>query len=173
MDTQIKASNLPSQKSTSRHFGDLNPKHYEMLGGEEGVHKMTAVFYDRVFSDEILSPLFAEKKPFHPQRLAWLLLSFMEIDDTYFKQRRGFGTIHAMHHKSQERKERAEAPPGCGCPGGNFTVSQKDAWKNHFLAACEECGLKDGLLQDMSDFVDRSMRFYGPFDKDRDDRKRR
>ena len=120
------------------------------------------------------SPLFAEKKSFHPERLAWLILSFMEVDDTYFKKRRGFGTIHAMHQKSQERKERAAAPSGCGCPGGGFTLSQKEAWKHHFMDACAACGLKDGLYQDVSDWVDRSMEFYGPFDRDRapDDKKR-
>ena len=162
-------SSSSSLASVARHYGDLNPRHYEMLGGHEGVQRLASVFYQRVFADDILAPLFAEKKPFHAERLGWLLLSFMEVDDTYFKKRRGFGTIHAMHQKSQERKERAEAPRGCGCPGGGFTLTQRDAWKGHFLAACAICGLKDGLMQDMSDWVDRSMRFYGPFERDRED----
>lgn len=161
------ASPASSFKSRARHYGDLNPYHFEVLGGEDGVNRLTSAFYERVFADPILSPLFAEKAKFHSERLAWLLMSFMEVSDQYFKARRGFGTIHAMHQKSKDRKQRAEAPPGCGCPGGNFTVSQRDAWKGHFLAACDEVGLKEGLKQDMSEWVDRSMRSYGPFDKDR------
>ena len=49
----------------------------------------------------------------------------------------------------------------------HFTASQRDAWKSHFVAAFSEHGVRGGLLQDMADFVDRGMRFYGPIVGDR------
>ena len=76
-------------------------------------------------------------------------------------------TLHAVHHTAQQLPSCATAPPGAGCPGGNFTASQRDAWKSHFVAAFSEHGVRGGLLQDMADFVDRGMRFYGPIVGDR------
>jgi hypothetical protein len=47
-------------------------------------------------------------------------------------------------------------------------MSQRDIWKEHFIGAFRDTGgLRDGLLQDISDFVDRAMDHYGPFEKDR------
>jgi hypothetical protein len=88
--------------------------------------------------------------------------------DDYFRERGSFRTLHTRHAVSQKYAERASAPPGAGCPGHVFTFSQRDAWKGHFVEAFRTTGgLRDGLLQDMADFVDRAMGFYGPFEADR------
>jgi len=42
------------------------------------------------------------------------------------------------------------------------------AWRGHFLSACGEvAGIKGGLLQDFSNWVDNAMNFYAPFAADR------
>ncbi len=89
------------------------------------------------------------------------------IDD-YFRERGSFRTLHTRHAASQQYPERAKAPPGAGCPGRGFTISQKEAWKKHFVEAFRVTGrLRDGMLQDMADFVDRAMDHYAPFEPDR------
>lgn len=127
---------------------------------------VTTTFYAKVFSDPILAVMFRTRDESHALKLALFLLNFMEITDKFF-QTSSFGTLHALHNAAKLIPSRASAPPGAGCPGGNFTASQRDAWKSHFVAAFSEHGLRGGLLQDMADFVDRGMRFYGPFDGDR------
>ena len=129
---------------------------------------VTTTFYANVFADPILSVMFRSHDASHAQKLALFLLNFMEITDKFFLTS-SFSTLHAVHHVSKQIPARATAPPGAGCPGGNFTASQRDAWKLHFVSAFSQHGLRGGLLQDMADFVDRAMRFYGPFAGDRSD----
>ena len=162
-------SRVKSYKSASNYFGDLKPIHCEAMGGPDGVLKVTRGFYERVFKDPILSILFKIHEDAHPQRLAWALLFFMEIDQSYIRER-GFQAMHYYHNKSKRYEERKNAPPGAGCPGKGFTISQRNAWKTHFMWAVKEIGgLKEGLLQDMDDWVERLMPIYGPFEKDRVD----
>ena len=130
---------------------------------------MTTTFYAKVFGDPILSIMFRSQDASHAQKLALFLLNFMEITDRFFTIS-SFSKLHAMHDASKLIPARAAAPPGAGCPGGNFTSSQRDAWKSHFVSACGEHGLRGGLLQDLADFVDRAMQFYGPFVADRSDK---
>lgn len=127
---------------------------------------MTTTFYAKVFADPILSVMFRTRDESHAQKLALFLLNFMEITDKFFLVS-SISKLHAVHDAAKRIPARAAAPAGAGCPGGNFTASQRDAWKSHFVAAFSEHGLRGGLLQDMADFVDRGMRFYGPFVGDR------
>jgi hypothetical protein len=129
---------------------------------------VTTTFYVKVFADPILSVMFRTRDESHAQKLALFLLNFMEITDKFFVTS-SFSKLHALHDAAKLIPARAAAPPGAGCPGGSFTASQRDAWKSHFVAAFSEHGLRGGLLQDMADFVDRAMRFYGPFAEDRKD----
>lgn len=155
--------------SAAKFFGDLGPAHFKAVGGtREALLKVTAAFYERVFDDPILGVMFRDRSSEHARRLMLFCLSFMEISDDYFKERGSFGTLHARHAASQLIEKRSEAPPGAGCPGGKFTVSQRNAWKGHFVAAFRDVGgLRGGVLQDMADWVDRSMAFYAPFAPDR------
>lgn len=155
--------------SKAKFFGDLGPDHFKAVGGtREALLKVTSAFYERVFTDPILGVMFRDRSTEHARRLMLFCLNFMEISDDYFAERGGFGTLHARHAASQLNEKRASAPPGAGCPGGKFTVSQRDAWKHHFVTAFREVGgLQGGLLQDVADWVDRSMSFYAPFAPDR------
>lgn len=157
--------------SAAHFFGDLGPTHFRAVGGtREALLKVTASFYERVFEDPILGVMFRDRSPDHARRLMLFCLSFMEVSDDYFTERGSFRTLHARHAASQLNEKRAEAPPGAGCPGGKFTVSQRDAWKRHFVEAFRDIGgLRGGLLQDIAAWVDRSMAFYAPFAPDRTD----
>ncbi len=67
------------------------------------------------------------------------LMNFMEISDKYFRVS-SIPRLHAMHDSAKSLEARATAPPEAGCPGGDFTASQRDAWKMHFVAAFREHG---------------------------------
>ena len=158
---------MRNDKSAAQNFGDINSAHYTALGGtREGVLELATDFYSKVFDDAILSPMFRDKKPYHAERLSWLLLSMMQVDPIYFRER-GLAKLHQNHYKSMQYKERDSAPPGCGRKGGGFTNSQMKVWKGHFIASCERKGISGGLLQDFRNFVDRASGFYGPFENDR------
>ena len=162
-----------SGQSVARHYGDLNPLHFGALGGEEGVLRLTTCFYDRVLRDPIIEPLHAVKdREVHALRLSWYLQLFMEVSTKYKEERGAFETrfqkLKDAHERARRRVQRATAPPGAGCPGGPFTDSQRLAWKGHFMASCEEVGLRGGILKDFENFVDRDMPFYGPFAPDRE-----
>lgn len=135
-------------------------------GTEAAVLAATTTFYTKVFADPILAVMFRSHDESHAYKLALFVMNFMEITDKFFRVS-SISTLHAVHHTAQQLPSRATAPPGAGCPGGNFTASQRDAWKSHFVAAFSEHGVRGGLLQDMADFVDRGMRFYGPIVGDR------
>ena len=158
---------------------------------EDSIHKLAVIFYEKLFDDPILCVFFVERDKKHAERLTWFLLYVMDISDKYMEERHSLDTVEVAHYMSKFYQERLSAPPGAGCPGGNYTNSQvkytnyysismldsnsllliwikRIAWKKHFLDSCVEvAGLKGELLQDISDFVDRSMEAYGPFDDDR------
>ena len=156
-----------SNASVARRFGDLNPKTFEACGGEESVFRIARSFYTKVFANDVLAPLFAVKDDSHPTRLAWFLMSFMEVSDRYFEEGGSLGKLHHEHHKAMYRKERLEGPKGCGRPGTGFTCTQRDTWQQLFHDACVDCGLTGGILRDMDNYVSHVMRFYGPFTADR------
>ena len=156
-------------QSAAKFLGDLGPAHFRAVGGtREALLKVTSAFYEKVFKDPILGVMFEEHSPVHAYRLMLSCLYFMEISDDDHKERGSFATLHKKHAEAQQRAQRASAPPAAGCPGGKFTASQRDAWKQHFVASFAEVGgLHGGLLQDISDWVDRAMDHYTPFAKDR------
>ena len=161
------ATHVPNA-SVARHFGDLNPRTFEACGGEEGVLRITRTFYAKVFANNVLSPMFAEKDDSHPMKLAWFLMTIMEVSDRYFEEGGSFSKLHREHRVAMGRKERLDGPKGCGRPGTGFTRTQRDAWQMLFHEATVDCGLSGGILQDLDNFVTRAMGFYGPFTADRE-----
>ncbi len=135
------------------------------------MNDMTTTFYSKVFGDPrtILSVMFRSHDVSQAHKLALFLLYFMEISHKFFRDS-SFTQLHAVHHMAKSIPARSQAAPGAGCPGENFTASQRDACKSHFVLACSLHGLRGGLLQDMADFVDRAMGHYRPFVGDRSDR---
>ena len=150
-----------------------------------------------MFEDPILQVFFIGREKKHAERLAMFLLYVMNISNKYVKERYSVDMVETSHYMSKFYQERLDAPPGAGHPGGNFTHSQvskisykyslmksytanihideynitliqRIAWKEHFISTCVEvAGMEGQLLQDMSDFVDRAMEAYGPFEDDR------
>eukprot|EP00759_Apiculatamorpha_spiralis_P040307 PhF_6_TR38928/c0_g1_i2/m.58239/K06886/glbN; hemoglobin len=160
----------PKWASAAKFFGDLGPTHYEKMGGEQGVHRVAKAFYQRVFRDPVLQMLFLIPDHAHAEHLFMFLAYFCEIDEKYMVERGGFFTSHEAHQRVKDFPQRLQGPKGAGCPGRAFTHTQKNAWKGHFMWACETVGnLRGGLLKDMSDWVDRMMFLYGPFDNDREE----
>ena len=44
---------------------------YEHVGGDEGLHRLEQIFYDKVLADPLLVPLFGEGQPHHVEQLTW------------------------------------------------------------------------------------------------------
>jgi hypothetical protein len=152
-----------------------------------------------VFADDILAPMFATTDATHAERLCWFLELFMEVSNRYNEERGGFATgfenLHLGHARSQARQERLSGPPGSGCPGRPFTDSQRLRWKDLFLEALRQHPVMSrkstdetlatsgdrplhsdadvsAFIKDFADFIDRGMRFYAPFVRDRDEVKK-
>ena len=130
----------PDNASAATFFGDVNAAHFQRLGGEDGVLKIARQFHG-CSNDET-----------HAQHFVWYFMMSCGVSDLYLEKRRGFFTPHEAHTRA----------------GGNFTNSQRLAWKADFLKACVDVAhVRLGMLQDMTDWVDRMMFLYGPFADDR------
>jgi hemoglobin len=44
---------------------------FEHAGGEQPLHRLEALFYEKVLADPVLSALFAERVPTHVDHLTW------------------------------------------------------------------------------------------------------
>ena len=44
---------------------------YDHAGGEEGLHRLEVVFYERALADPVLRTLFTERVPTHVDHLSW------------------------------------------------------------------------------------------------------
>jgi hemoglobin len=44
---------------------------YEHAGGDEAIHHLEEIFYDKVLEDTVLSAVFTERVPTHVDHLTW------------------------------------------------------------------------------------------------------
>ena len=47
------------------------PSLYEHAGGDDALHRLEEIFYDKALADPILRPLFTERVPTHVDHLTW------------------------------------------------------------------------------------------------------
>lgn len=72
------------------------PSLYEHAGGEEAIHRLEGIFYQKVLADPVLEPLFGGGRPTHVDRLsAFTAESFGGPDR--FSSELGFGHLIAVH----------------------------------------------------------------------------
>ena len=48
---------------------------YEHAGGDEALHRLEELFYDKVLADSVLKTLFSERRPHHVPHLTWFTAS--------------------------------------------------------------------------------------------------
>ena len=96
---------------------------YEHAGGDDAIHHLEEVFYDKVLGDPVLSAVFTEKVPTHVDHLTWFTAESFGGPDR-FTRALGFRHIIDVHRHlriTDEQKRRfvtlyAEALDDAGLP---------------------------------------------------------
>lgn len=81
---------------------------YEHAGGDEALHRLEELFYNKVLADPILKTLFTERMPHHVERLTWFTAESFGGPDRFTKNL-GFRHIINVHRNlkiSDEQRER-------------------------------------------------------------------
>jgi len=81
---------------------------YEHAGGDEAIHRVEEIFYDKVLTDPILSTLFTERVPTHVDHLTWFTAESFGGPDRFTREL-GFQHIIEVHRHlriTDEQKER-------------------------------------------------------------------
>jgi hemoglobin len=102
--------------------------YYELAGGAAGMQNLAKAFYDRVFADPIMLPLFRDPTEDHTGRMALWLGEFFGGPYEHTKQRGGFYTVIDAHSHLKISNE------------------QRDHWISHMQAACEEVDMPDEVM---------------------------
>ena len=113
---------------------------YEMLGGDEPIRKMVDIFYDKVYQDPVLRPMFPDDMEESKRRQFLFLVQFFGGPRLY-SQERGHPRLRMRHFP--------------------FAIDRRarDHWLRHMLEAIDEAGI-DGLARErMREYFDRSSAF--------------
>ena len=103
--------------------------YYELSGGAEGMQQLAGAFYRRVFADPVMLPLFADPNEDHVGRMALWLGEFFGGPSEHTQQRGGFYTVISVHG------------------GLRINDAQAQRWVDYMLAACEEVGIPDEVME--------------------------
>jgi hemoglobin len=80
---------------------------YEYAGGEEALHRLEELFYNKVIADPILKTLFADRKPHHIEHLMWFTTESFGGPDRFTKNL-GFQHIIDVHRHLKITDEQRE-----------------------------------------------------------------
>jgi len=97
---------------------------YEHAGGDEALHRLEELFYDRALADPILKTLFRERVPTHVDHLTWFTAESFGGPDR-FTQSVGFQHLIDVHRHL------------------NITDEQRERFVALYLEALDEAGLPD------------------------------
>jgi hemoglobin len=97
---------------------------YEHAGGDEAIHRLEEIFYDKVLEDPILRLVFTERMPTHVDHLTWFTAESFGGPDRFTREL-GFQYIINVHRHL------------------GITDEQKQRFVDLHLEALEEAGLPD------------------------------
>jgi hemoglobin len=97
---------------------------YEHAGGDEAIHRIEDIFYDKVLEDPILRLVFTERMPTHVDHLTWFTAESFGGPDRFTRQF-GFQYIINVHRHL------------------GITDEQKQRFVDLYLEALEEAALPD------------------------------
>ncbi len=97
---------------------------YEHAGGDEAIHRLEEIFYDKVLGDPILGTVFTERVPTHVDHLTWFTAESFGGPDR-FSRELGFQYLIDVHRHLQ------------------ITDEQKQRFVTLYLQAIEEAALPD------------------------------
>ena len=81
---------------------------YEHAGGDQAIHRLEEIFYDKVLEDPILRLVFTERMPTHVDHLTWFTAESFGGPDRFTREL-GFQYIIDVHRHlgiSDEQKQR-------------------------------------------------------------------
>ena len=95
---------------------------YEHAGGEEALHRLEGLFYDKVLADPLLSKLFTQRVRTHVDHLTWFTAESFGGPDRFTREL-GFQYIIDVHRQLK------------------ITDEQRERFVTLYLEALEEAGL--------------------------------
>jgi hemoglobin len=103
---------------------------YEHAGGEESLHRVEELFYEKVLADPVLMTLFTERTPTHVDHLTWFTAESFGGPDRFTREV-GFPHIIEVHR------------------GLQITDEQRERFVELYLQAADEAGLpNDGPFRE-------------------------
>lgn len=81
---------------------------YEHAGGDEGLHRLEVIFYDKALADPVLSKLFTHRVPTHVDHLTWFTAESFGGPDRFTREL-GFKYLIDLHRNlkiTDEQRER-------------------------------------------------------------------
>ena len=116
------------------------PTLYDLSGGRERLHAMTAAFYAKVVGDDLLGPMFARGAADHAAWLAdWMCVSFGGPRD-YLVERGDLAFVIMKHAELFA------------------TEAQRARWAAHMMAAARETAMGPDFIQYFGRYVDAISR---------------
>jgi hemoglobin len=97
---------------------------YQHAGGEEALHRLEEIFYEKALADPILKTLFTERVPTHVDHLTWFTAESFGGPDR-FTQELGFQHIIDVHRHLE------------------ITDEQRDRFVALYLESLDDAGLPD------------------------------
>ncbi|NUT38256.1 MAG: globin [Hamadaea sp.] len=97
---------------------------FEHAGGEEALHRLEEVFYDKVLADPVLQPLFPHRQPQHVDHMTWFTAESFGGPDRFTREL-GFDHLIQVHRHLK------------------ITEEQRQRFADLYLAALDEAGLPD------------------------------
>jgi hemoglobin len=98
------------------------PSMYAHAGGDEGLHRLEEIFYDKALADPVLSALFTERRPHHVEHLSWFTAETFGGPDRFTREL-GFQYIIDVHR------------------GLNIDEEQRQRFVDLYLESLDEAGL--------------------------------
>lgn len=113
---------------------------YDLIGGEETFRRLVHTFYEHVYADPVLRPMFPDDRAGAEERLALFLMQYFGGPMTY-SARRGHPRLRMRHIP--------------------FAIGQveRDAWLGHMLAAIDAAGIAEPARTAMRDYFDGAATF--------------
>jgi hemoglobin len=97
---------------------------YDHAGGDEGLHRLEVLFYDKALSDPVLRTLFTERVPTHVDHLTWFTAESFGGPDRFTREL-GFAYLIDVHRHLK------------------ITDEQRERFIAAYLEALDEAGLPD------------------------------
>lgn len=124
---------------------------YELAGGAAAIERLCRRFYELVFADDLLLPLFRDPDDEHAERLAMWLTELLGGPKEHTAVRGGFAVMRGSH------------------VGLEISEAQRQRWAQLMFAACRDVALPDEFQRRFLPYVEGgstlAMRVSWPSDR--------